>query len=47
MKSVAWAACNTFRGVVDPAEYKDYILIMLFLKFISDVWKQHEEDYTK
>lgn len=47
IKSVAWAACNTFRGVVDPAEYKDYILIMLFLKFISDVWKQHEEDYSK
>lgn len=47
IKSVAWAACNTFRGLIDPAEYKDYILIMLFLKFISDVWKQHEEDYRK
>lgn len=47
IKSVAWAACNTFRGVIDPAEYKDYILIMLFLKFISDVWKQHEDEYRK
>lgn len=45
IKRVAWAACNTFRGLIDPAEYKDYILIMLFLKFISDVWKQHDEDY--
>jgi type I restriction enzyme M protein len=44
IKRVAWAACNTFRGLIDPAEYKDYILIMLFLKFISDVWKQHLED---
>lgn len=44
IKRVAWAACNTFRGLIDPAEYKDYILIMLFLKFISDVWKQHLDD---
>ncbi|MBL1255941.1 type I restriction-modification system subunit M [Methylocystis sp. Sn-Cys] len=47
IKRVAWAACNTFRGLIDPAEYKDYILIMLFLKFISDVWKQHEDDYRR
>src|SRR5271165_152167 len=47
IKRVAWAACNTFRGLIDPAEYKDYILIMLFLKFISDVWKQHQEDYRE
>jgi len=28
-----------FRGVVDPAEYKNYVLVMLFLKYLSDVWK--------
>jgi type I restriction enzyme M protein len=27
--NAAWAACDTFRGVVDPAQYKDYILVML------------------
>ncbi len=43
----AWAACDTFRGVVDPAQYKDYILVMLFLKYISDVWKDHYEEYRK
>ncbi len=43
----AWAACDTFRGVVDPAQYKDYILVMLFLKYISDVWKDHYEKYKK
>ncbi len=45
--STAWAACDTFRGVVDPAQYKDYILVMLFLKYISDVWKDHYEKYKK
>ncbi len=43
----AWAACDTFRGVVDPAQYKDYIMVMLFLKYISDVWKDHYEKYKK
>ncbi len=41
--SVIWAACDTFRGLVDAAEYKNYILVMLFLKYISDVWSEHYE----
>ncbi len=45
INNTAWAACDTFRGVVDPAQYKDYILVMLFLKYISDVWKDHYEKY--
>ncbi len=47
INNAAWAACDTFRGVVDPAQYKDYILVMLFLKYISDVWKDHYENYKK
>ena len=34
-----WKACDTFRGVIDPSQYKDYILTMLFLKYVSDVYK--------
>ena len=45
INNAAWAACDTFRGVVDPAQYKDYILVMLFVKYISDVWKSHYEEY--
>ena len=45
INSAAWAACDTFRGVMDAAGYKDYILVMLFLKYISDVWKDHYEEY--
>ena len=47
INATAWAACDTFRGVIDPAQYKDYILVMLFLKYISDVWKDHYQEYKK
>lgn len=40
---VAWSACDTFRGVVDPSQYKDYILIFLFIKYISDLHKDRME----
>lgn len=47
INNAAWAACDTFRGTIDPAQYKDYILVMLFVKYISDVWKDHYEEYRK
>ena len=47
VNNAAWAACDTFRGAVDPAQYKDYILVMLFLKYISDLWNDHLEAYRK
>ncbi|MCI5167607.1 MAG: SAM-dependent DNA methyltransferase, partial [Candidatus Electrothrix sp. GM3_4] len=47
INNAAWAACDTFRGVVDPAQYKDYILAMLFVKYISDVWQDHYETYQQ
>jgi type I restriction enzyme M protein len=47
INDVAWRACDTFRGVVDPSDYKNYILVMLFLKYISDVWKDHRERYLQ
>ena len=47
VNNAAWAACDTFRGAVDPAQYKDYILVMLFLKYISDLWNDHAEAYRR
>jgi type I restriction enzyme M protein len=47
INQTAWAACDTFRGVVDAGQYKDYILVMLFLKYISDLWNDHFESYKK
>ena len=45
--NIVWKACDTFRGAVDPAEYKNYILTMLFIKYMSDVWKDKREAYEK
>ena len=38
VNKAAWDACDTFRGTIDPAAYKDYILVFLFWKFLSDLW---------
>lgn len=42
-----WSACDTFRGTISADTYKDFILTMLFLKYISDVWQDHYEGYQK
>jgi len=47
INDVAWRACDTFRGVLDPSDYKNYILVMLFVKYISDVWNDHRGRYLK
>jgi type I restriction enzyme M protein len=44
---IIWSACDTFRGAVDPTEYKNYILTMLFIKYISDLYKDRKADYEK
>jgi type I restriction enzyme M protein len=45
--NMVWRACDTFRGVIDPAQYKDYILTMLFVKYISDIRKSRLAEYEK
>lgn len=47
INNIVWKACDTFRGVIDPAQYKDYILTMLFLKYVSDVHKDLYDGYMK
>lgn len=44
---VVWRACDTFRSVIDPSQYKDYVLTMLFIKYVSDVWKDKMEQYLE
>src|SRR6187200_2077234 len=33
-----WAAANSLRGPVDPADFKAYIFPLLFYKRVSDAW---------
>lgn len=47
IRQIVWKACDTFRGALDPAEYKNYILTMLFVKYMSDLWKDKREEYSK
>lgn len=47
INNIVWKACDTFRGVIDPSQYKDYILTMLFLKYVSDVQKDKYNEYLK
>jgi len=47
INGILWRACDSFRGTVDATEYKDYILTMLFVKFVSDAWKDHYEKLQK
>ena len=47
INKAVWAACDTFRGTVDGSIYKDYVLTMLFLKYISDVWQDHYDGYKE
>ena len=34
--SSLWASCDALRGAMEPSEYKDYVLFMLFIKYVSD-----------
>lgn len=43
INNIVWGVCDTFRGVVDSSVYKDYILTMLFVKFLSDYHKEEVE----
>ena len=47
INEILWQACDTFRGTLDPTQYKDYILVTLFIKYLSDLWKDKQEQYRK
>jgi type I restriction enzyme M protein len=47
INNILWKACDTFRGVIDADSYKNYILVFLFLKYVSDILKEKKEEYLK
>lgn len=44
INAIVWRACDTFRGTMDSSQYKDYILTMLFVKYLSDFYKEKLEE---
>jgi type I restriction enzyme M protein len=47
INEIVWRACDTFRGTIDPSQYKDYILVMLFVRYLSDLRKDTHEEYVR
>jgi type I restriction enzyme M protein len=43
INNIVWKACDTFRGTLDGTQYKDYVLTMLFVKYLSDFYREKLE----
>lgn len=43
IKNALWKAAGTFRGTIDAANYKDFVLSMLFLKYLDDTFDEYEK----
>jgi hypothetical protein len=41
--SSIWASCDELRGGMDASQYKDYVLFMLFIKYITDKYGNSSE----
>jgi len=41
--SSLWASCDELRGSMDASQYKDYVLFMLFIKYISDKYGNSDD----
>ncbi|PKO44361.1 MAG: type I restriction endonuclease subunit M [Betaproteobacteria bacterium HGW-Betaproteobacteria-3] len=41
--SSLWASCNELRGGMDASQYKDYVLFLLFIKYISDKYGNSDD----
>jgi type I restriction enzyme M protein len=41
--SSIWASCDELRGGMDASQYKDYVLFMLFIKYVSDKYADTDD----
>src|SRR5882757_5961334 len=41
--SSLWASCDELRGGMDASQYKDYVLFMLFIKYVSDKYADYDD----
>ncbi len=47
LNKTLWAAADSSRTTVDAGVYKDYVLVMLFFKYLSDLSEKQREKYEK
>lgn len=47
INDILFKACDTFRGILNASQYKDYILAMLFVKYISDVYRERYDELSQ
>lgn len=47
VNNIVWRACDSMRTSLNSSDYKQYILVMLFVKYISDVWQDHYDALEK
>lgn len=42
--SSLWSSCDELRGGMDASQYKDYVLTLLFMKYVSDKYADDTDD---
>ncbi|MEL7570764.1 MAG: type I restriction-modification system subunit M N-terminal domain-containing protein, partial [Eubacteriaceae bacterium] len=47
IKNALWKGADTFRGTIDAANYKDFVLSMLFIKYLDDKYDEYEKELEK
>jgi len=47
IKGALWRGADTFRDTIDAANYKDFVLSILFVKYLSDTHKEMTDDLSK
>src|SRR5690554_7641230 len=40
IRNALWKGADTFRGTIDAANYKDFVLSMLFIKYLDDTYEE-------
>ena len=44
--SSLWSSCDELRGGMDASQYKDYVLVLLFIKYVSDKYVERDQPYA-
>ena len=45
--SYLWKSCDQLRGGMDASQYKDYVLVLLFVKYVSDRYAGQKDAFIE